>query len=121
MKMSKIGQIIKSNRKFTGHIVIINVENIQVPEMGKLGRETQVENIVREVKVTQIWYKREFNRNGSRELVNSYRKIEQKTEMTNFRRKSTGEIKTRYVERSHVTIPVTRDTSPCTMTCGDIP
>ncbi|PON97141.1 hypothetical protein TorRG33x02_071910 [Trema orientale] len=121
MQMAKIRQLDDVEGQIPGHVIVIKVKNLQILELRELRRKRAIDDIVGQVEKPQPRNHRDLGRDGTGELVGGDGEVGQEQEVSEFRRKSTGEVKPREVEGGHVTTGVARDAAPCAVAGGGVP
>lgn len=119
--MAEARQVDDVERQISGHVVVIEVENLESLELGELSREGAIEDIVGQVEEPQPRNRRDLGRNRTRELVISDGEIRQEPEVSQVRRESAGEVQSREVQGGHVATRVARDMCPRAVTGGGVP
>lgn len=94
---------------------------MEIAKLSKLLRKSRTEDIVGEIKKTEIRDTGDFRRNGTGKLVGSDGEVDNKRKLGDIRREDAGEVEARKVERNHVTKRVARDSSPRAVAGGDVP
>lgn len=122
MQVTKIGHVSDGQRQVTGHIIVIQVKDLQIFELRELRWEGAIENIVRKIKKPKARNDRELGWDGAGELVGGEGELLEEAKVSNIRGESTGEVKTGEVKGSNVTASrVTGNTMPRAERVGGVP
>ena len=97
--MAEVRHFNDSQRQLTDHVVVIEIEDLEVLEGSEFGWESAVENVVGEVEVAESQERRELRRNGVGELVRSNGEVRKEAEVGEVRGESAGEVETGEVKR----------------------
>ena len=66
MQMAEVGHVSHRNRQHAGEVVVVEVKNTEVSEVGELRRERAVEDVVGEVEEAESG---DLRRDGTGEVV----------------------------------------------------
>lgn len=119
--MPEIRHLGHDEREFPGHVIVIKVEDLKILELGKLGRKSAVEHIVRKVEESEASDDRNPRGNGSRELINSDGEIRKKWEVSDVVGERAGEVKAGEVKSNNVAAGVAGDAGPGAVAGGGVP
>ena len=121
--MAEVRHFNDSQRQLTGHVVVVEIEDLEVLEGSELGWESAVENVVGEVEVAESRERRELRRNGAGELVRGDGEVRKEAKVGEVRGESAGEVEAGEVKRCHVTVSgvAARDARPCAVVRGGVP
>lgn len=119
--MTEIGHLSDDKREVSGHVVVIQVEDLKILEMRKVRRESVIEDIVGKVEKSEVRNGREAWGKGSRELISGDGKVRKEREVSDVVGKRTIEVEASKVERSDVSAGIAGDTRPRAVGGGGVP
>ena len=67
--MAEVRHFNDNQRQLIDHVVVVEIEDLEVLDRSELGWESAVENVVGEVEVAESRERRKLRRNGAGELV----------------------------------------------------
>ena len=109
MQMAEVGHVSHRNRQHAGEVVVVEVENTEVSEVGELRRERAVEDVVGEVEEAESG---DLRRDGTGEVVLGEGEIGEVDKEGDIGGEIPGEIQAGKVEGGHVVVGVARDSGP---------
>ena len=121
MEVPEIRHFSNCKWQISGHIVVVQVQNLQALEAPELRGESFVENVVREVKMSETGNKRELRRDWADEIVGSKGKVDKEAKMGDIGGKRAREIEAGEIESDDMTSSVAGNTTPAAVASGDIP
>lgn len=89
--MAQIGKQISLRREVPGHVIIVEVKNLEVPKAVKLWGEAEVKHIVGKIEVAEVGYVGNLRRNRTRDEVGGNGEIDKEPELSHVWRERTGE------------------------------
>lgn len=119
--MAEIRQLDDHKRQAPGHIVVIQIENLQILEQRELRGECTVNNIVRDVEAFKRRYGRDLRRNRAGNLIIRDGKIGEESKIGKVRRQSTGEVHPGEVEADDMPAGIAGDARPGAVGGGGVP
>lgn len=119
--MAEVKHLRDGERECAGHVVVVEVEDLEALEARELRGKGLVKGIVREVEEAEGREGGESRRNGAGELIVGEGEIGEEWEVSYVGGESPGEMESGEVESDNVAVSIACDAEPGTVRGGSIP
>lgn len=100
--MAEIGEQVRLGREFAGHVIVVEVKNLEIPKAVKLRRKREVEDIVGEIEAAEVGNVGDLRRDGAGDGVGGGGEVKEEAEVADVRGEEAGEAEVGDVDSNDV-------------------